>query len=109
MLLEFGFEIDANSDFTEINPDFVDRSGVVHPDAGEWHCVQSVRSEMDVISGKLIMWSRWFPGKTLVGNAGGVSVLAGKEQEPRFRNGAVTISVARVPSGVCSQACACSI
>ena len=27
-------EIDANGDFTQINPDFVDRSGVVHPDAG---------------------------------------------------------------------------
>ena len=34
MLLEFGLEINANSDFTQINPDFVDRSGVVHPDAG---------------------------------------------------------------------------
>ena len=29
MLLEFGLEIDANSDFTEISPDFVDRTGVV--------------------------------------------------------------------------------
>lgn len=34
LLLEFGLEIDANSDFTQINPDFVDRTGVVHPDAG---------------------------------------------------------------------------
>ena len=34
MLLEFGIEIDSNADFTQINPDFVDRSGVVHPDAG---------------------------------------------------------------------------
>ena len=34
MLLEFGLEIDSNADFTQINPDFVDRSGVVHPDAG---------------------------------------------------------------------------
>ena len=34
MLLEFGLEIDANSDFTQINPDFVDREGVVHPDPG---------------------------------------------------------------------------
>ena len=34
MLLEFGLEIDANSDFTQINPDFVDREGVVHPDLG---------------------------------------------------------------------------
>ena len=33
-LLEFGLEIDANSDFTQINPDFVDREGVVHPDPG---------------------------------------------------------------------------
>ena len=30
-LLEFGIEIDANSDFTDIEPDFVDRAGVVHP------------------------------------------------------------------------------
>ena len=35
MLLEFGLEIDANADFTQINPDFVDRTGVVHPDAGD--------------------------------------------------------------------------
>ena len=34
MLLEFGLEIDANSDFTQINPDFVDREGVVQPDPG---------------------------------------------------------------------------
>ena len=32
MLLEFGIEIDANSDFTEIATNFVDRSGVVHSD-----------------------------------------------------------------------------
>ena len=35
MLLEFGLEIDSNADFTQINPDFVDRTGVVHPDAGD--------------------------------------------------------------------------
>ena len=34
MCLEFGIEIDANSDFTEINPDFVDRAGVIHSDPG---------------------------------------------------------------------------
>ena len=34
MLLEFGLEIDANSDFTEIATNFVDRTGVVHPDPG---------------------------------------------------------------------------
>ena len=32
LLLEFGIEIDANSDFTEIATNFVDRTGVVHPD-----------------------------------------------------------------------------
>ena len=32
MLLEFGLEIDSNADFTEIATNFVDRSGVVHPD-----------------------------------------------------------------------------
>ena len=34
MLLEFGIEIDANADFTEINPDYVDRSGVIHDTSG---------------------------------------------------------------------------
>ena len=34
MLLEFGLEIDSNADFTEIATNFVDRTGVVHPDAG---------------------------------------------------------------------------
>ena len=34
MLLEFGIEIDANSDFTQINPDFVDREGIIHPSPG---------------------------------------------------------------------------
>ena len=36
MLLEFLLEIDANGDFTEINPDYVDRSAVIHtsPEGG---------------------------------------------------------------------------
>ena len=36
MLLEFLFEIDANGDFTDISPDYVDRSAVIHtsPDGG---------------------------------------------------------------------------
>ena len=34
MLLEFGIEIDANGDFTEINPDFVDRIGEIHSAPG---------------------------------------------------------------------------
>lgn len=34
MCLEFGLEIDANGDFLNIEPNFVDREGVVHPDPG---------------------------------------------------------------------------
>ena len=34
LLLEFGIEIDANGDFTEINPDFVDRIGEIHSAPG---------------------------------------------------------------------------
>ena len=33
-LLEFGLEIDANGDFLDVNQNFVDRTGVVHPDPG---------------------------------------------------------------------------
>ena len=33
-LLEFGLEIDANGDFLDMNQNFVDRTGVVHPDPG---------------------------------------------------------------------------
>ena len=45
MLLEFGLEIDANSDFTQINPDFVDREGVVHPYPGGGICVRYADQE----------------------------------------------------------------
>ena len=34
LLLEFLLEIDANGDFTEISPDYVDRSAVIHSDPG---------------------------------------------------------------------------
>ena len=34
MLLEFGISIDANGDFLNIEPNFVDREGVVQPDPG---------------------------------------------------------------------------
>ena len=34
LLLEFLLEIDANGDFTEIAPDYVDRSAVIHPSPG---------------------------------------------------------------------------
>ena len=33
-LLEFGLEIDANGDFLDMNQNFVDREGVIHPDPG---------------------------------------------------------------------------
>ena len=33
-LLEFGLEIDANGDFLDVNQNFVDREGVIHPDPG---------------------------------------------------------------------------
>ena len=34
LLLEFLLEIDANGDFTDISPDYVDRSAVIHPSPG---------------------------------------------------------------------------
>ena len=40
------------------------------------------------------------------GNAGGFSVLAGKEQKPRFLHGAIAIPLADFPSGVCWEECA---
>ena len=55
MLLEFGIEIDSNADFTQISPDFVDRTGVVHPDAGDG-IAYSPSIGMNATSGKLIMW-----------------------------------------------------
>ena len=54
MLLEFGIEIDANSDFTEIATNFVDRSGVVHPDPGGGIAIH-LRSVGDAIDGRSTM------------------------------------------------------
>ena len=34
LLLQFLLEIDANGDFTDISPDYVDRSAVIHPSPG---------------------------------------------------------------------------
>ena len=34
MCLEFGISIDANGDFLDVNPNFVDREGVIQPDPG---------------------------------------------------------------------------
>ena len=65
MLLEFIMEIDANGDFVEINPDYVDRSAVIHtsPDGG-------IRRSSPLGSGR----SKWetnfvvkvVPGKTVL-------------------------------------------
>ena len=49
------------------------------------------------------------PGKTIDGNAGGIFVLAGKEQKPRFLHGAIAIPLADFPSGVCWEECADSL
>ena len=65
MLLEFGIEIDANADFTQINPDFVDRSGVVHPDAGSGIAYTSpIGDERDKWEIDYVV--KVVPGKTLL-------------------------------------------
>ncbi len=65
MLLEFGLEIDANGDFTQIDPDFVDREGVIHSDPGGGIAHDSpVGSERDKWEIEYVV--RVVPGKTLL-------------------------------------------
>ena len=65
MLLEFGLEIDANADFTQIDPDFVDRAGVVHPDAGSGIAYTSpIGDERD--KWEIDFTARILPNKTLL-------------------------------------------
>ena len=65
MLLEFGLEIDSNADFTQINPDFVDRTGVVHPDAGSGIAYTSpIGDERDKWEIDYVV--KVVPGKTLL-------------------------------------------
>ena len=65
MLLEFGLEIDANSDFTQINPDFVDREGVVHPYPGGGIAYDTpIRNQRD--KWEIDYVARIVPGKTLI-------------------------------------------
>ena len=65
MLLEFGLEIDANSDFMEIAIDFVDRTGVVHPDAGSGIAYSpSIGDQRD--KWQLTYTVKVSPGKTLL-------------------------------------------
>ena len=65
MLLELGIEIDANGDFTQIHPDFVDREGVIHSDPGGGIVYDSLigegrdRWEIDYVV-------RVVPGKTVL-------------------------------------------
>lgn len=65
MLLEFGMEIDANGDFTEINPDFVDRDGLIHSSPGDGVAYNSpLRYQRD--KWELEYAVRVVPGKTLL-------------------------------------------
>ena len=121
MLLEFGLEIDANSDFTEIT-NFVDRSGVVHPDPGGGISYTPPDAGSGIAYSPSIgdQRDKWeidyvvkvVPGKTLLETPEEFLYWRAKNQgttslsqwKPSLR-----ISVARVPSGVCSQACACEV
>ena len=65
MLLEFGISIDANGDFTEIATNFVDRTGVVHPDAGGGIVYDSpIGNQRDKWEVDYVV--RVVPGKTLL-------------------------------------------
>ena len=98
------WRLDANSDFTQIATNFVDRSGVVHPDAGQV-ALRTVRrsgtrSMGDRLCGEGCPWENAF------GNAGGIFILAVGEPESCACAGAVAETVAGVPSGVPRKKCA---
>ena len=65
LLLELLLEIDANGDFVEINPDYVDRSGVIHTSPG------GEISRSSALGGARHKWETNYvvkivPGKTLL-------------------------------------------
>ena len=65
MCLEFGREIDANADFTEIATNFVDREGIVHSDPGGGIVYDSpIGNERDKWEIDYVV--RVVPGKTLL-------------------------------------------
>ena len=65
MCLEFGLEIDANGDFTEIATNFVDREGVIHPDPGGGIVYDSpIGNQRDKWEVDYVV--RVVPGKTLL-------------------------------------------
>ena len=66
MCLEFGLEIDANGDFTQINPDFVDREGVVHPDPGGGLVYDSPIGADDRDKWEIDYVVKIVPGKTIL-------------------------------------------
>lgn len=66
MLLEFGLEIDANADFTQINPDFVDREGVVQLDPGGGIIYDSPIGADDRDKWEIDYVARIVPGKTIL-------------------------------------------
>ena len=76
LLLEFGIEIDANGDFTEINPDFVDRSGEIHSAPGGQSRLRGLRSGLNAINGKWRIPFRVVPGKNAFRDTGRIPVLA---------------------------------
>ena len=65
MLLAFGVEINANGDLIEINPEFVDRVGIVHPDAGGGqmydYVIADTRNKWEIE-----YVTKMVPGKTLI-------------------------------------------
>ena len=65
MLLEFGLEIDANGDFTQIDLDFVDREGIIHSDPGGGIVYESpIGNDRD--KWQLTYTVKIAPGKTLL-------------------------------------------
>ena len=65
LLLEFGLEIDANGDFTEIAPNFVDREGIIHSDPGGGIVYDSpIGNERDKWQVDYVV--KIVPGKTLL-------------------------------------------
>ena len=102
MLLEFGIEIDANGDFTEIATNFVDRTGVIHPDpSGGIQLYASARRgtrskwEIDLRRLRLSL------GKRLLETPEDFLYLAVREPESCFLHGAIAVSMAGVSSDVC--------
>ena len=66
MCLEFGISIDANGDFLDIDQNFVDREGVVHPDPGGGIVYDSPIGADDRDKWQLTYTAKVSPGKTIL-------------------------------------------